>query len=166
MGPGRAKKKKRKRKNTSEKPKDPARANKIHKNARVTVNILENAMFTIIQLFLKENVAGILGRGSPGDSAGSPAESRDSPRTVSRCPGTPRPPKTRYLRCTLQKKKVYAPSNKMGGGGGYGPLRETEHGEEAISHLEKQCLLTRYFGNIFASTTNPVLPDWIHRRWS
>ena len=52
------------------------------------------------------------------------------------------------------------------GGGGYGPLRETEHGEEATSHLEKQCLLTRYFGNIFASTTNPVLPNWIHRRWS
>ena len=52
------------------------------------------------------------------------------------------------------------------GRGGYRPLRETEHGEEAISHLEKQCLLTRYFGNIFASATNPVLPDWIHRRWS
>ena len=44
------------------------------------------------------------------------------------------------------------------GAGGHGPLRETEHGEEAISHLEKQSLLTRYFGNIFASTTNPVLP--------
>ena len=52
------------------------------------------------------------------------------------------------------------------GAGGYGPLRETEHGEEATSHLEKQGLLTRYFCNIFASTTNPVLPDWIHRRWS
>ena len=44
--------------------------------------------------------------------------------------------------------------------GGHGPLRETEHGEEAKSHLEKQNLLTRYFGDIFASTTNPVLPDW------
>ena len=52
------------------------------------------------------------------------------------------------------------------GGGGYGPLRETEHGEEATNHLEKQRLLTRYFGDIFASTTNPVLPAWIHRRWS
>ena len=52
------------------------------------------------------------------------------------------------------------------GTGGHGPLRETEHGEEAISHFEKQNLLTRYFGNIFASKTNPVLPDWIHRRWS
>ena len=59
-----------------------------------------------------------------------------------------------------------ASKNGRWGGGGYGPLRETEHGEEAISHLEKQCLLTRYFGNIFASTTNPVLPDWIHRSWS
>ena len=37
---------------------------------------------------------------------------------------------------------------------------------EATNHLEKQRLLTRYFGDIFASTTNPVLPDWIHRRWS
>ena len=52
------------------------------------------------------------------------------------------------------------------GAGGHGPLRETEHGEEAISHLEKQGLLTRYFGHIFASTTNPVLPDCVHRRWS
>ena len=52
------------------------------------------------------------------------------------------------------------------GTGGHGPLRETEHGEEAINHLEKQGLLTRYFGHIFASTTTPILPDWVHRRWS
>ena len=52
------------------------------------------------------------------------------------------------------------------GTGGHGPLRETEHGEEAISHLERQGLLTRFFGHIFASTTTPVLPDWVHRRWS
>ena len=50
--------------------------------------------------------------------------------------------------------------------GRYGPLRETEHGEEANTHIEKQRMLTRYFGDIFASTTNPVLPTWIHRRWS
>ena len=52
------------------------------------------------------------------------------------------------------------------GAGGHGLLRESDHGEEAISHLEKKNLLTRYFGHIFASTTNPVLPDWVHRRWS
>ena len=49
---------------------------------------------------------------------------------------------------------------------GYGPLRETEIGEEANTHIEKQQMLTRYFGEIFASTTNPALPAWIHRRWS
>ena len=27
-------------------------------------------------------------------------------------------------------------------------------------------MLTRYFGNNFASTTKPALPDWIHRRWN
>ena len=50
--------------------------------------------------------------------------------------------------------------------GGYGPLRETEHGEEANTHIEKQNMLTRYYGNIFASTTRPSLPDWIYRRWN
>ena len=77
-------------------------------------------------------------------------------------------------RITRRKKELQAeravesarlPKWQMGSGG-YGPLRETENGEEAINHLEKQRLLTRYFGDIFASTTNPALPSWIYRRWS
>ena len=39
------------------------------------------------------------------------------------------------------------------GTGGHGPLRETEHGEEAISHLEKQGLLTRFFGHTGLGTS-------------
>ena len=52
------------------------------------------------------------------------------------------------------------------GSGGYGRLRETIAWRRSNQPSRKQRMLTRYFGNNFASTTNPALPDWIHRRWN